>query len=439
MRRVVIRTLAFAAGLTFGFAVGAQDAPKPTPAPTTPPAPATPIPDKAAKPTPTSPDAATPTKPAAALTDASAPTGAQIEVVAEFPGLQCTGVAISKTGRLFVCFPRWRDALKYSLMEINAAEVRKPYPNDVWNGFVENTEEHRGLQFVCIQSIKLDEQDRLWVLDAGAPRMQGVKRSQFDGGGPKLIEFDLEKNLHRRVFRVAGATALETSYLNDFEVDNANNIGYITDSGEGAIILVNLRTYETKRVLERHPSVKADPTVVPILNGNELRDRKGHVPKVHADGIALDRTNGYLYYQPLIGRKLYRIKTQVLIDVLPGRTLTGEQKNTVAAAVEEVDDTVMTDGMLFDTAGNLYFTAIEKDAVMMRTPDGIMRDIVGGAMISWPDSFAIGPKVGKTASDTEPQYLYFTTSQIHLTDWFSADGSNPKDPFRIVRTRLPGK
>lgn len=413
------------------FAAAAQDKPKsdaPAPKSPVPAQPATPPATPPAKPDPTPTPDPTPPIP-----------GARLEVVAEFDGLQATGVAVSKTGRLFVCFPRWRDAFKQSLIEITTDGVHKTYPSDLWDGYVENTQEQRGLQFVCLQSIKVDEHDRLWVLDAAAPRMEGVKRSEFDGGGPKLIEIDLATNKHRRVFRVPGLSALPESYLNDFEIDHEHNIGFITDSGAGGLILVNLKTYETKRVLERHASTKADPTFIPILNGSELRDKKGLVPKVHADGIALDRKNGYLYYQPLIGKKLYRIKTQVLIDVLPGRTITGEQKNTVAAAVEEVDETVMTDGMIFDSAGNLYFTAVEKEAIMVRTPDSELRELVSGGPIKWPDSFAIGPKFGKQADPSGEQYLYFTTSQIHLTDWFSPDGSNPKEPYRVLRTKLYGK
>ncbi len=371
-----------------------------------------------------------------------AATGTKLEVVAEFPNLQATGVAISKAGRLFVCFPRWHDQFKHSLIEVMQDGSNTPYPNEVWNGYVENTEEHRGIQFVCVQSVKIDDADRLWVLDAASPRMEGVNRSQFDGGGPKLIEIDLATNKPRRVFRVPGAVALPTSYLNDFEIDNQNNIGYITDSGDGALILVNLRTYETKRVLDRHASTKPDAAFVPVIDGSELRDKKGLVPKVAADGIALDRKNGYLYYQPLTGNKLFRIKAQVLIDVLPGRTLTGEQKNTLSAAVEEVGETVMTDGMTFDENGNLYFSALEKNAIVVRTPDGEIRDLVSDDLIKWPDSFAIGPAVGPAKSDasaagsTPTNYLYFTTSQIHLTDWFSPDGSMPKDPYRVLRTRL---
>ncbi|MGE3109919.1 MAG: L-dopachrome tautomerase-related protein [Phycisphaerales bacterium] len=388
-------------------------------------------PEKSAKPA--APSASQPAK-----AQSPAASGAvEVDVVAEIPQRQLTGVAITKKGRMFISFPRWHTSFKMSLIEQFADGMSVPYPNIVWNSYSEGSEEHRGIQFVCVQSIKVDDADRLWVLDSAAPRMEGVKRGEFDGGGPKLIEFDLETARQRRVYRILGLSALESSYLNDFEVDNANNIAYITDSGDGAIILVNLRTYESKRVLERHASTKPDPTFIPIIDGQELRNRKGVVPSVGADGIALDRANGYLYYQPLIGKKLYRIKTQVLLDVLPGKFMTGEQKNTVAAAVEEVGETVMTDGMIFDHAGNLYFTAVERNAITMRTPDGELHDIVTGGLLKWPDSLAIGPKFGGSPDGSDQQYMYITASQVHLSSWFSADGSEPTEPFRVLRIKMP--
>jgi len=397
-----------------------------------------------ASPTPAKAPAATLPVPAApAASDAAVPADSRLEVVAEFPGLQATGVAVSKTGRLFACFPRWHESFKHSVVEVLPDRTSTPYPNPIWNEFTENSEEHRGIQFVCVQSIKVDEFDALWALDAASPRMEGAKRTEFDGGGPKLIEFDLAANKPRRIMQIPGLVATEQTYLNDFEIDHPNKIVYITDSGTGCLILLNLKTRESKRVLDRHPSTKADPEFQPVIGGAELRDKKGLVPQVHADGIAFDRANGYLYYQALTGKTLYRLKTQVLIDVLPGRSLTGEQKNTIAAAVEEVGQTVMTDGMMFDAAGNLYFSALERDAIVVRTPEGEMHDLIAGRPISWPDSFAVGPAIGppssKTATDSEPLYLYFTNSQIHLTDWFSPDGSMPSEPYRILKTRLYNK
>ncbi|MBC7771198.1 MAG: hypothetical protein H7210_01755 [Pyrinomonadaceae bacterium] len=370
--------------------------------------------------------------------------GVKLGVVAEFRGVQCTGIAVSKTGRVFACFPRWNEEFKHSLVEVAPDGSLTPYPNDVWNGFVENDSTVRGMQFVCVQSIAVDDEDRLWVLDAASPRMEGVNRSDLDGGGPKLIEFDLTTNKMRRMFRVLSNAALAESYLNDFQLDPVHNVAYVSDSGTGAIVVINTQTGATKRFLEQHSSTKADAAYVPVIEGRELRGKDGKVPQIHVDGIALDRKNGYLYYQALTGKRMFRISTKVLLDALPGRTLTGEQKNTISGAVEDMGETVMTDGIIFDDAGNLYFSALEQNGIVVRTPAGELKDLIKSPVIKWPDSFAIAavrPGTANGANDsaeTSPQ-LYFTTSQIHLTDRFSADGTMPKEPYRVLRTKLFGR
>ena len=42
--------------------------------------------------------------------------------------------------------------------------------------------------------------------------------------------------------------------------------------------------------------------------------KTGKAPEVHADGIAFDKKGGWLYYHPLTGVTLYRIKTDHLRD-----------------------------------------------------------------------------------------------------------------------------
>jgi hypothetical protein len=46
-----------------------------------------------------------------------------------------------------------------------------------------------GLHFICVQSVLVDDQDNLWVLDPVAPKMQEIVK-----GGPKLVKIDLATN-----------------------------------------------------------------------------------------------------------------------------------------------------------------------------------------------------------------------------------------------------
>src|SRR5689334_13635571 len=109
--------------------------------------------------------------------------GAGLEEVAQFPNQQVTGVAVSKAGRIFVNFPDWSDDHTISVAEIKAG-APQPYPNTEMNG-----PGAAGSHFVCVQSVYVDAEDNLWVLDPAAPKMKEIVP-----GGPKLVKIDLKTN-----------------------------------------------------------------------------------------------------------------------------------------------------------------------------------------------------------------------------------------------------
>ncbi|MBX3379942.1 MAG: hypothetical protein KF805_07590 [Phycisphaeraceae bacterium] len=335
-------------------------------------------------------------------------------VVAESFGVQWTGVAVSKTGRRFVCSPNWHDGHLWSVAELNADGRPIPYPDLLWNRFDRRLGNSAANQFVCVQSVYVDSADRLWALDPASPRLAGVVP-----GGAKLVQFDLLNDRAVRTILFDASVAPEKSYLNDVRIDVPRHVAYITDSGLGAIIVVDLETGQARRVLADDPRTKAED-IVPVIEGRELRfsggPDAGKVPQIHSDGIALSTDGEWLYWQALIGRTLYRIPTAVLRDPT-------SSDDRISAAVKSLGPSVMTDGMEIDSRGTLYFTALEKDTIMTRTPDGLMSTIASDPRIIWPDSFAFGPGGS----------LYFTTAQINRTSWFSPRGTMPSTPYFVFR------
>lgn len=336
--------------------------------------------------------------------------------VASSEGKQWTGVAVSRTGRIFVNSPNWHDGHTWSVAEIRRDGSIVPFPDAATNQWSKG--EDVASKFVCVQSVYVDERDRLWVLDPGNPMFHGVIP-----GAAKLVRFDLTApGGPAWSLSFSDIVAPKDSYLNDVRIDVAREFAYISDSGRGGIVVVNLRTGESWRTLDGHPSALAE-AIVPVLEGRELRwaggAGAGQVPQVHSDGIALSPDGEYVYYQALTARTLYRIPASALRD----RGLTPEK---VASKVENLGPTVMTDGMIMDKRGVLYFSALEQDAIVARTPDGQLVTLAKDPKISWPDSFAIGPR----------DSLYFTTAQIHRTAWFNADGTMPQSPYMLFRMPL---
>src|SRR5215218_6149829 len=121
----------------------------------------------------------------AAVSSGSERTPPKLEEVASFPDQQVTGVTVSKTGRVFVNFPYWSGDHRISVAEVTKDGMTHPYPDDYWNRKEGNPRE----RFVCVQSVYVDDQDFLWVLDPAAPMLEKVVQN-----GPKLVKIDLTKN-----------------------------------------------------------------------------------------------------------------------------------------------------------------------------------------------------------------------------------------------------
>jgi sugar lactone lactonase YvrE len=346
--------------------------------------------------------------------------------VARFETDQVTGVAVSKSGRIFASFPNWHDGHRIHVAEVDPKDGNFwPYPDETWNAWTIDQPIRSGMapdHFVCVQAVYVDDLDRLWVLDPASPRMQGIAPNSR----PKLVRFDLATNREARSFFFDNDAAPAGAYLNDVRIDTKANRAYITDSSLGGLVVVDISIGATRRVLASHPSTKAEPEVVLVCEGKELRmaagPNKGNVPQVHADGLALDTANGHLYWQALTARTLYRIPTKLLGDF----AATEEQ---LAAAVERVGTTVATDGMEIDARGNIYFSDFEHDAVVVRTPDGRLHSHAKSPHLAWPDAFAFGPE----------NSLYVTAAQIHRSAWFREDGLNPTTPYRIFRLTQFGR
>jgi sugar lactone lactonase YvrE len=254
-----------------------------------------------------------------------------------------------------------------------------------------------------VQSVVADGEGSLWVLDPANAWFQGVV-----SGGARLIEIDLATDRVERVISFDETVAPPASYLNDVRIDHIHRAAYITDSGTGALVVVNLETGGSRRVLADHASTSAEKVVLTI-GGVEWLLPNSAAPQVHADGIAYDRARDFIYYQALTGRTLYRLAGAALRD-------TSLDDDDLGELVETVAGSGASDGLLWDGADGIFISAIEDDAVKRWSPQGGEEVVIKDPVIAWPDSFARGPN----------GTLYLTTSQIHR-------GPNPPEPYRILR------
>ncbi len=325
---------------------------------------------------------------------------------------QLTGVSISKTGRLFVNFPRWSDRYTNAVMEVMKDGSAKPFPNAEWNHW-DLKPATAGAHFVCVQSVVVDASDALWVLDPAAPMLLTVVP-----GGPKLVRIDLMTNQVSRVISFGPEVANANSYLNDVRFDNQRNFAYITDSGAGGIVVVDLGTGKAYRTLDQHPSVMKQDNVSITINGKPVLGPTGKPPAIQSDSLALSPDGEYLYYKALTGADVYRVKTSAL------RVNNGAG---AANAVEKVAHAFPTDGFWMDSQGRLYLSDLNENAVKRLTPNGNanppMETVASDPRLIWPDTFT------QAADGT----MYITASHINEQPTYNHGKSVRTLPYTVFK------
>lgn len=354
---------------------------------------------------------------AALLAAPSLQAGAEpkLEHIAVFPTQQVTGIGVSpKSGRIFVNFPDWADPHTLSVAELAPDGRLKPYPDEAWN----SKDGDPAKRWVCVQSVVVDDEDHLWVLDPASPKMAGVTP-----GGAKLVKIDLRTNKVAQVIPFPADIASPKSYLNDVRIDSKNQTAYITESGEGSIIVVDLRSGGARRLLKQVPATLAEDSEIVVDGIKPIDAQTGKSPAIHADGIAFDAAKDVVYFHALTGHTLYSISAADLRnDALSSKDL--------EARISAVTKTPKPDGMLETPDSKILLTAIEDNGIVEIDPaTGHIRSIIQDKLLQWPDTLAWGPN-GK---------LYITTSQIHRMPRNNNGVNKQQGPFGIFAVQVPAE
>jgi sugar lactone lactonase YvrE len=327
---------------------------------------------------------------------------------------QITGVAMSKHGRLFVNYPRWSDTYLNAVVEVLPDGSTRPFPDEMWNRW--DRKPHTATtHFVCAQSVVVDDQDALWVLDPAAPMLTSPVPN-----GAKLVKIDLFSNRVVQVVAFGPEVIRADSYLNDVRIDLRSQTAYITDSGAGGIVVVDLASGRARRTLDAHPSVMAEPGVEIVVNGRPVVDAQGQPPKFNADGIALSKDGAWLYYQPITATAMYRVPTDVLRDPHASATAAG-------AAVERYASTFPVDGLWIDAQDRIYLSDITHTAISRLLPDRTIERLIVDRRLQWPDTFTQGPDGA----------MYVTASHIDESATYNRGKSVRTRPYGVYKFMPP--
>ncbi|TFK90328.1 hypothetical protein K466DRAFT_644489 [Polyporus arcularius HHB13444] len=371
--------------------------------------------------------------------------GPSIELVHAYFNFWPTGVAVSSDGSVFTCFPRGNET--FTLAKLNSSTTEAPFPSEDANtppSFANKSNPTFSIatdKLIFVQSVVVDGRDRVWALDTGRPRINGTMLLAATPGGPKLVGYELNGTTFATITFPDSVVAADSS-LNDVRFDlRGDGFAYISDSSmqRPGIVVVNLKTGESWRHLDGHPSVSPQAGFIPFHNGIPTYLHPPTPPnaitffnRFAVDAIALSDDGEFLYYAPLAGRQLWRVPTSVL-KVQPSSTNPGAAV-LAQQAVQSMGDTGShADGLETDDQGFIYLSAPEHNAINRFNPKtGMIEPFVRDPAIQWPDTLSV------VSLQSGGNFLYFTANQL----WLSPDYQNGTDlrtkPYAMFRVPIEG-
>jgi len=276
---------------------------------------------------------------------------------------------VAAGGRVFASGPRWAGGDAPALAILGGASLT-PYPDDAWNSWSPGADPAHA--FVNVNAIHLDRSGALWAIDTGAAEFGGDPLP----AGPKAVRFDLAADRIDRIYPLDKAVR-PGSYVDDIRVNGDH--AYLTDAGGApAIIVLDLRNGECRRVLEGHAAVRATPGREVVVGGKVLRGPSGAPLVVNVDPLELSPDGRWFYFGPLSG-PWSCIETRLLDDPL-------QSAAALAIAVQPWADIPPIGGAVMDADGSLYFTELATDSLRRRNPSGAITTVITDPRLHWVDA-----------------------------------------------------
>lgn len=367
---------------------------------------------------------------AACGTPAPGPSGqASLEVHARLDGPGVGGITQMPDGRLVVGYhPFYGNAVQVGLLN-DDKRTTAPYPSVEWQSCKTADGKWKSDFTRCLDwvlGLHTDADGTLWLLDSAKTTDRAKGRPA--GLVPKLVAWDTRANRLVRVIEIPAPASIPESQHNDFVVDLKSQTIVIADEaigedsggygGKAALVVVDLKTGKSRRVLQGHESTR--PLREPI-RWDVGQPTEGSVGlNVGADGITLDHAGEWLYYAPLNNLKVYRVR---MSDLLDAKLADAE----LGARVQTWSDKPFAGGMTIDAKGNLYLTEVGERAVGIVPADTRRyRRYVQDPGMVWPDGVVY-------VSDG---WMYTGAAQLPLVGPLQKDGvARNKPPYLIYRFR----
>lgn len=232
--------------------------------------------------------------------------------------------------------------------------------------------------------------------------------------GPKLISVNLTTNTVSRIYSMGNAT-LASSLLDDVRFNPSTGFAYLTDAGVPGLIILNLATGATQRVLNHDISTTG---AMPVSAEGKLlqNSAQGGFQYIYADQLEVSPEGKYLYYQPSNGG-MYRIETRYLDQAFYNSSLA----STLSEYPEPYALTPSTGGTAIDADGNVYVSDTDRQNIERICPNGTRSIYVHDERLLWVDAMWVDSQ----------QKLWMPAAQLNRGTPFNGGKSYIQKPLHL--------
>ncbi|MCK8784611.1 SMP-30/gluconolactonase/LRE family protein [Roseomonas sp. NAR14] len=334
-----------------------------------------------------------------------------LEEMAHSDNILWNGVTLTPQGRIFVALPNWIGPAA-GAGEVGRDGALRPFPGNGWNRWAPGGDPAKAL--VSVNAVRVNPAgDELWVVDSGAPL--GGQRLP---GGSKLVVFDIASGEAKAVHSLDQVLDDPRAAPNDIRFHGGH--AYVSESGVGSIVMLDLASGRLRRLLVRHPLLVMDPQRTVQIDGRVVRTASGAPFGTNANQLEVSPDGRWFYIQPLNGG-MARIETRYLTDpaVEPGQ---------LAEQLRPWVDTPALSGSAIDADGNLYLNAVNDRSIRRVSPEGRMETIFVDPRLRWADAPWL----------TLDGWLWLPIAQLGWTPMLNGGESRLEWPTRLYRLRVRG-
>ena len=314
----------------------------------------------------------------------------------------------SLNGKITISIPRlynFSDVKNIATANVTFLALNTNYENDhFWEAwpseeyvFIKN--KNAPIKIYSVMGYDIDAFQNYYLLDHGIifPENNTIMQNTS-----KLLIFS-KKGVLKKIYYFNG-TDFETSLLTDIVVDQSKKFAYITDSGillnnesYPRIIAIDLENEKVYKILNNNSNFKPDENVPVVYSENEIYNYFTNITGLNSIQISCDEK--MLYFSSLRSKKLYRVKTEDILNSIKKFTETNDESVLNNIDITMVDKKLVSQTFFISSKNNLFMTNGEDGSI--RTLYTLDEDLINfnfddfsqiktaKFIINWPGSIDI--------------------------------------------------